>query len=72
MHPLKELFQQSLMGWGSGVRVSGAGHSRENGDPGQSSNDTARPHRLFIRHGKTQVEVRLFFDIANSIIRAIR
>jgi|GEM_PF-5889624 len=40
------------LGWGSGVRVSGAGHSRENGDPGQSSNDTARPHRPFIRHRK--------------------
>ena len=54
-----------------GVRVSGAGHSRENGDPGQSLKDTARPHRPFIRHRKTQVEVRLFFDIANCIIRAI-
>jgi hypothetical protein len=41
------------------------------GCPGQSSNDTARSHRPFIHHRKTQVEVRLFFDIANSIVRAI-
>ena len=51
----------------SGVRVSGDGHSRENGDPGQSLKDTARPHRLFIRTPETQVEVRLLFDIVNIV-----
>jgi hypothetical protein len=65
---LENLLSCPCLGLCPGVRVSGAGHSRENGDPGQSSNDTARPHRPFIRIRKTLVEVRSFFDIANSII----
>ena len=59
-----------MLGRDARVRVSGAGHSRENGDPGQSLKDTARPRRLFIRAPETQVEVRSFFDILNiSVLR---
>jgi hypothetical protein len=74
----KNLLSRPYLGLCPGVRVSGTGHSRENGCPGQSSNDTARPHRPFIHHRKTLVEVRLFFDIVNierkhtTLIRALR
>ena len=49
---LENLLSCPCLGFYSGVRVSGAGHSRENGDPGQSLKGIARSHRLFIRIGK--------------------